>query len=441
VTRASRRCDWRAGAALGWLALGCGEPIDVEAFEPVDCAVVPRSSQCRFDVWPNSVSSKNSDRWLAANHDDLREMRPKVLVLNFHNASRGEAIRPAIEARIEALAEGSRYHGYQDANAPAFINYELAGIVDYTDEDPDASEDEASTLVPEGLDGQGDVQFDVHQLFEPPFLFPHPSGSEEQVGLCALFELGAVNEVWIASDGDRQPPLTLERKQRYDTALEAIPGDFNSCIHGGGEYCLQVECGVTVRLAHLNPTRGAGCDLQVRGWSIVDTGLSIPYFAENATAFLNADFRERFAVDFDSFEDVCTRAEDAECVSYPSTGVAEEVGSENPWRFDPYRQGCGRPEFPPNADGYFDWRSSVPVNSRCEHYGLRDGDNGDAYEIYEFSKLSIIDELLPDDLPTRPNDCGRTWQLYWRQSMPGLDNPAFGADGQRMKNWWPFMFY
>jgi hypothetical protein len=420
-----------------WVALGCGDPIRVEAFEPIDCSVVPRSSQCRFDVWPNSVSSKNSDRWLAANHDDLREIRPKVLVLNFHNESRGDAIRPAIEARILALAEGSRYRGYQDANAPAFVNYEVAGIVDYTDEDPDSSPDEASTLVPEGPDGL----FDVHQLFEPPFLFPHPSGSEEQVGLCTLFEIGAVNEVWLASAGPRQPPLMLERKQRYDTALTALPGDFNTCIHEGDEYCLQMECGVTVRLAHLNPTRGSGCDLQVRGWSIVDTGLSIPYFAENATAFLNADFRERYSVDFDSFADVCVRDQEQACVSYPFTGVAEPVMAEGgDWRFDPYRQGCGRPEFPPNADGYYDWTSAVPVISRCEHYGLGDGDSGDAYEIYEASKLSIYDELLPDD-PRFPNDCGRGWQLYWRQSMPGLDNPAFGADGQRMKNWWPFMFY
>lgn len=409
------------------MALGCGAPITVDAFEPIDCNVLPRSSQCRFDVWPNSASSANSDRWLAANHDDLREIRPRVLVLNFHNESRGDAILPAIQERMFALAEGSRYHGYQDPEAPAFVNYELAGVVDYTDEDPDASTDaESSTRVPEGPDGQ----FDVQQLFEPPFSFPHPSGSDEEVGLCALFELGAVNEVWLAVAGERQPPLMLERKQRYDAALEAVSGDFNSCIHEGDEYCLEVECGVTVRLAHLNPERGVDCDLQVRGWSIVDTGLTIPYFAENATPFLNGDFRERFDVDFDSFADVCES--NVDCVEYPSTGVAEAVSGD--WRFDPYRQGCGTPEFPPNAATRYDWGSTTPVDSRCEHYGLRDGDDGDAYEIYEVSKLSIYDGLVP-------NDCGGGWQLYWRQSMPGLDNPAFGADGQRMKNWWPFMFY
>jgi hypothetical protein len=81
------------------------------------------------------------------------------------------------------------------------------------------------------------------------------------------------------------------------------------------------------------------------------------------------------------------------------------------------------------------------VSSRCEHYGLRDGANGDdAYEIYSTSKLAVFDNLLPED-PEFPTDCGGGWQVYWRQSMPGLDNQAIAADGERMKNWWPFMFY
>ena len=39
------------------------------------------------------------------------------------------------------------------------------------------------------------------------------------------------------------------------------------------------------------------------------------------------------------------------------------------------------------------------------------------------------------------SDCGGGWQVYWRQSFPGLGNQAIGADGRPMKNWWPFLFY
>jgi MFS family permease len=33
------------------------------------------------------------------------------------------------------------------------------------------------------------------------------------------------------------------------------------------------------------------------------------------------------------------------------------------------------------------------------------------------------------------------WQMYWRQSIPGLDNPGRDADGLPMKNWWVFSYY
>jgi len=431
----SSRCSSGSLCLFGIAALwGCA-PLAVDAFEPIDCNVVPRSDRCRFDVWPNAGSSANSDVWLSVNHDALIEIHPRVLVLNFDNDSSDETLRRSIDARIRALAEGSRYHGYLSAEAPEFVRYELYGIADYRDADPAASQFGSSTQVPVGPDGE----FDPLQLFGPNFQFEYPAGSGQDVGLCALFEVGAINEVWLAvADGEREPPLMIERKQRYDGALAPILGDFNPRIRGSG-YSLDIECGVTVRLAHLNPGRGSGCDLQVRGWSIVDTGLSIPYFAENATAFLNADFDERFGASFESFSQICEAG--MPCVSYPTTRVAQANGVGT-WRFEPYRQGCGTPEFPPNASTRYDWTSETPVDSRCEHYALGDGDgeDGDIYETYEVSKLASYEGLIPEDVRF-PDDCGGGWQMYWRQSMPGLGNLATGADGEPMKNWWPFMFY
>jgi hypothetical protein len=362
------------------------------------------------------VSAANSDPWFVAHHDDLVEIRPRVLVLNFDNRSKAPGVlERAIADQIQALAEGSRYLGYRDPAAPPFARYELAAIVDFTDTDPLVSPFSSSTRAPVDADNR----FDVARLFTPEFEFSVPAEPSRSAGLCDLFESGAVNEVWLAvADGQREPPLMMERKQVYDAAFSPLDGQFNACIPESD--CLEVECGVTVRVAHLNPRRGAGCDLQVRGWSIVAASASIPYFAENASAFFNADFRSRFGAEFDSFSELCV--DDLPCVSYPSSTVAAANGTGT-WRFDPYQQGCGSPEFPPNASARFDWRGMTPVESRCEHYGQRDGQNADLYEPYTAAKLDLYTGLLPDD-PDFPLDCGGGWQMYWRQSMPcSIDAP------------------
>jgi hypothetical protein len=38
-------------------------------------------------------------------------------------------------------------------------------------------------------------------------------------------------------------------------------------------------------------------------------------------------------------------------------------------------------------------------------------------------------------------DCGGGWQIYWRQSMPGLANRGRNMDGTETKNCWPLLFY
>jgi len=72
---------------------------------------------------------------------------------------------------------------------------------------------------------------------------------------------------------------------------------------------------------------------------------------------------------------------------------------------------------------------------RCAHYGMRDGPSGgDAYEIYPPDIIEEYDKRFEAD-------CGGGWQVYWRQSIPGLRNAAFDASGQQMRNWWPYLFY
>lgn len=84
-------------------------------------------------VWPNTTSRANSDEWLVKHHDQLRKMKPRVLLINFSNEhSRGHLDR-LTDQLIKALAESTRYHGYRDDKAPAFLEYQVFKFVDLRD--------------------------------------------------------------------------------------------------------------------------------------------------------------------------------------------------------------------------------------------------------------------------------------------------------------------
>src|SRR5438105_5368758 len=99
---------------------------------------LPFSLYAQPTVWPNSVSRANSDPWLVANHDRIRQMRPRLLVLNFVNGLKPEAARQKVDALIAALRESSRYHGYADPQAPVFLDYQVEKLVDLSDPTPPA---------------------------------------------------------------------------------------------------------------------------------------------------------------------------------------------------------------------------------------------------------------------------------------------------------------
>ncbi len=143
-------------------------------------------------------------------------------------------------------------------------------------------------------------------------------------------------------------------------------------------------------MSHLDPIggAGAGCDLEIRGWGIEGMWDALPEFQPDAAAFLNQDFDSRFGVRFNSWPEICT-VMDAEnqmpCVSYPSpTSATGTYTDGTTWTIDPFLQGCGSSQFPPNAvwRGDFDDTTSN-VQSRCEHFGLNDNPaGGDTYQMY-----------------------------------------------------------
>jgi len=282
----------------------------------------------------------------------------------------------------------------------------------------------------------------VLALFSSRFVadygFPDPNMPTRALSLCELYELGSINEVWIL-DGEaglRRAPLSLERKQNYDGTETAVPGSFAPNA-GGRDRLEDIICGVTVRLAHLDGARGPGCDLEVRGWEIEAMWEALPSLRADALAFLNRDFDTRFGVRFGGWNDLpCDQASTTPCINYPTPTRAEGSYPDGTrWSIDPFLQGCGSTEFPPNAR----FRGDIPMNntmvqSRCEHFGLRDGPGGnDTYELYSAAKVAALEQAFPD--------CGGGWQIYWRQSIPGLGNHAVNADGTPMKNWWPLLFY
>src|SRR4051812_38911517 len=87
------------------------------------------TAQEDLTVWPNRVSSANSDEWLVQNHNKIRQMRPRLLVLNFVNGLSEEKARAKVDGLIAALRESSRWHGYADPKAPAFLDYQIAKMV------------------------------------------------------------------------------------------------------------------------------------------------------------------------------------------------------------------------------------------------------------------------------------------------------------------------
>lgn len=398
-------------------AAGCSEVVTVVAPEPT--------------AWPVTGHSANSDPWLVDHNQVITSMSPAVLVLNFDPAkSSGDTLQYANDV-AQALAVGSMYHGYSEPTAVPFLNYQVKSVIDLTMVQPPVIATPPPTI-------------DLTALFNDasfPPLFGYSDGAGGFLSLCQLFEQGVINEVWIQDGGDAQTtpraPLYAERKQVYDANWQAIPGDFLSNL-GLNTSNLAVSCGVTVRVAHLDPssTGGVGCDVEVRGWGIDSMWSALPGAATDANAFLNLDFNTRFpGVMFAGWPFICT--EGTPCVSYPSPTIAANApGLSMTFTIDPFLQGCGSSLFPSNATTSRDFEDTVAVDARCEGFGLRGGPGGqDLYQPYSNAVVASYDST------GGASACPAGWQIYWRQSMPGYANKATASDGTPMKNWWPMLFY
>jgi len=241
-------------------------------------------------VWPNEQSSKNGDAWLRDHHDQITELRPRVLLVNFDPTSTFQKVQDKAKAIAAAIAFGSKYHGYSKPDAPAFVNYQIAHAVDL----------HGQATRKNGGFGYGEFMTD--QAFADKVGFKAPGGTTN-LTVCQMFEQGYINEVWVGEQNDDSAKLYegLARAQVYDDDLQPKAGQFDDCAGNG---CVNgFTCGVTVRLGEINPTRGPGCGLHAYGHAFEGAVKrnQIPYLRKNAARFFQFDLKARYGAPFDDF--------------------------------------------------------------------------------------------------------------------------------------------
>ncbi len=402
-------------------------------------SVRAQTAEGDLTVWPNAQSKANSDDWIRLHHQQIKQMQPRLLVLNFVNGLSTAEATKKVEAITAALRESSRYHGYARTSATPFLDYKIVKVADLTDAaplPPDQQLDGNSTHYPRTPDWkQGMVNFQYGQLFNDKFAdlinIPDPDDATRMLGLSQLVSRGMVNEVWfVANQRNFGGPLEcVEVKQAYDENLRKLAG---RAVQAGPQASdQQTFIGRSLRIVHVNPERGPGATMTALSHALESTAASgaIPYFSRYFAEFAGYDLKKRYRMPFDSF--------------YQRGGTEFEYPDENTlvyyWKSEkrvvhPYVAVGGNVNFVPNARRDGDTANETAVLSTIEHYRLLDGPDGK-------------DRAVPW-LPTRfaryqgvAPDASGPWTVYWRQNMPGLDNPCKDDTGKPMLNWWPFLFY
>lgn len=391
-------------------------------------------------VWPNAVSRANSDPWLAAHHDQITQMRPRLLVLNFANGLTTDKARTQVDRLIAAIAEGSRYHGYANPKAPAFLQYQVFKMVNLTDADlknAPPSPDGNSSRYPRdsnGPQGSGRPNFRYADLFGPAFARLYGVRDAKQPGhfmtLGEMVDRGLVHEVWfLAIQGSAGAPSeTTEMKQVYDARFHKVPGKWVQAGNAlpGSEW---PWTGRSLRILFMNATRGPGCAMESLSHSMEATANAdaIPYFKRNFDDFAGFNLDRRFGLPFDRLYGHSPYA-----YPDPTTLVYKRDGQDVTVK--DYVVTGGNVHFCPSARQDYDLDSPFTVMSTIEHYGLHDGPDGrdkaDPWTVARFQQYKAL-----------ANDCQGPWLVYWRQNMPGLGNHAHDLDNRHAKNWWPFLFY
>ncbi len=387
-------------------------------------------------IWPNRFSRANSDDWIRLNHQKIRQMRPRLLVLNFVNGLTAAEAGRKVEALMAAIRESSRYHGYNRPDATPFLDYKVAQFVNLTDAAPLPDPlDGNSSFYPRVPDWKEGINFRYEELFDDRYAryfgVADPNNPGKLLTLGQLVEQGLVNEVWfLAKQGKYGAPFeSIEVKQAYDAAFRKIPGKSVQAGNGGTDK--QPFMGRSLRILFINAERGPGCAMESLGHSLEGTSNSgaIPYFTRYFTEYAGFDLDKRYGLPFNSLY-----ARGGDDVSYPSEESLRYTWQGKAYVVHNYIPAGNSVHFMPTARRDYDLDNPATILSNIEHYRLHDGPGGkDRAERWTNAKFAAFRPLAPD--------CQGPWLVYWRQNMPGLDNKCVDDSGQSMKNWWPFLFY
>lgn len=442
-------------ATDGTLEADSPAPVDAG---PTSCGAdgdCPAGQRCvgatchpELSVWPNSASSANSDPWLPAHHSTIRQLRPRVLALNFVNAKDNAQMSSHLAKLTAAMAEMSRPYGYKDAAAAPMCKPEVAYAVDLRDKPPPAGWKWGnSTHYPREQPKDGFWSFDYEQLFSAEFAakmgIVDPDDGKTVLDLCALINRGLVHEVWVYGDadvpGDVSAAELLERKPRYDAnRVRIAPTSMDGCAGNG---CFDAEdtfppaCTRTVRIAWVNHSRGPGCFLESLSHGFESTGTGtpalIPYLRAHFPAFANFDLDTKHKLPFSSWY-ACDY--DKPCLAYPtSTSVTWDLG-KGAQTFDTYDPVCGNAHFAPNGTRHYDLSGTATVLTSCA--GFRQGAGPGGADVQApFTTAAFA------PYSAAGQDCMGPFLVWWWQNMPGFASEARHTDGTPMLSWLPFVYY
>lgn len=414
-------------------------PAKIAAPKGLEKAPGPWSDPDDQTVWPNVHSRSNGDAWLMKNHDKLKQMKPRLLLVNFSNEHSRAHLDRLTRHLIAALAESTKYHGYADKKAAAFLQYEVLSFVDLRDKDRTKGN---SRLIPvKDPKAKRGFNMKYRQYFSEElaahYAIPDPRDGKRFLRLDELLDAGYVHEVWFFESGNVEavPHVgsfeVVEQKPRYDGKFAPASGQWVQAGNGGDDE--QPWVGRSCRIGCVNASRGIGCFLESLAHGMEGTANSgaIPYFTKYFQEYADFNLNGRYNLPFGNLYAVDYGGKP---ISYPDekTAVITHRGKEH--RVSDYMPVGGSAHFPPNARGHYDLDNDKPVLCTMADWRIGSGKDGkDKAEPYTREKIRNYRDLAPD--------CMGAWLIYWRQNMPGLSNKQKDDDKRAMKNWWPFLFY
>jgi len=412
------------GAVLAWPA----------AASPLAPVSHPRDDPADLSVWPNQTSRANSDRWLVDHHDRIRQMRPRLLLLNFSQEASREKLAKLTADLLAAVRESSRYHGYRNPDAPVFLNYQLFKFADLREEGRTKG-NSRKFPVKAGVTNTFNVDYNAFftDAFAPHYGVPDPADPSRYLRLDDLAELGYVHELWVFGEGAPEVVAyeCVELKPQYDEHFVRQGNRFVQAGNGGDPD--QKWTGRSLRIGFINASRGVGCFLESLGHSVEGTAnaRAIPYFTRYFHEFAGHDLKTRFGLPFESFYPLWGEGSG---IRYPAPSTAVATREGRAWTLTNYVAYGGNVHFTPNGRRHYDLENTEPVLSTIEDWRIGSGPDGrDLAQPWTNARFAQYRALAPD--------CMGPWLIYWRQNFPGLDNRQKDDAGQPMKNWWPFLFY